>query len=346
MFAALADTLGAIELHETHRFTHPWEAHALTQLRRGDTAGLDTLARERRIQGGSQPRVQGDCLTAWWAAHQDRRDAIMLAQDHSTAHELASQARALRVVAGEVQRGGLRVQSDVGAQTISVGDHIETRRNDRHLTYAPDQWVHNHDRWHVLAVDQQRATLEVEHLRHRARVTLPADYVAHHVRLAYATTIAAAQGLTVDETHVVVTPGMYRSELYTALSRGRDANHAYAICDTDTELTHGNAGTPSTPIEVLTRVAQRERPDWAAHDVLRRSMTHAEHPDMIRTRMVEVVRTLERMPVGPDHDALAAYRERLAAAGRTVDQLPIPANRTPAPTITRSLHPEGPTLEL
>ena len=59
------------------------------------------------------------------------------------------------------------------------------------------------------------------------RITLPADYVAHHVRLAYATTIAAAQGLTVDETHVVVTPAMYRSELYTALSRGRDANHAY-----------------------------------------------------------------------------------------------------------------------
>ena len=42
-----------------------------------------------------------------------------------------------------------------------------------------------------------------------------------------------AQGLTVDETHVVVTPAMYRSELYTALSRGRDANHGYAVCEAD-----------------------------------------------------------------------------------------------------------------
>ncbi len=55
---------------------------------------------------------------------------------------------------------------------------------------------------------------------------------------------------------------MHRSELYTALSRGRYENHAYAICDTDSGLAHGQTGRPPTPIEVLTRVTQRERPDW------------------------------------------------------------------------------------
>jgi hypothetical protein len=289
--------------------------------------------------------VQRDCLTGWWAAHQDGRDAIMLAHDHATAHELATHARALRVVAGKVQRDGLRLHTDVGAQTISVGDHIETRRNNRHLTYGPDQWVHNHDRWHVLAVDHQRGTLEVEHLRHQARVTLPADYVARHVHLAYATTIAAAQGLTVDETHIIATPGMYRSELYTALSRGRHANHAYAICDTDTEPAHSQVGRPPTPIEVLARVTQRERPDWAAHDVLRRSMTHAEHPDVIRSRMVEVVRTLQRTPEGPDHEALAAYQDQLAAAGRAIEQVPTPPTKTPAQTLTPAPRPPKLTIE-
>jgi conjugative relaxase-like TrwC/TraI family protein len=336
MFAAVAQTLGAIELHEAHRFTHPWESHALAQLRRGDTTGLDVFARERRIHGGPQPRVQRDCLTAWRSAQQDGRDTIMLAHDHATAHELATQARALRVLAGEVDRDGLRLQTDVGAQTISVGDHIETRHNDRRLTHGPDQWVHNHDRWRVVALDAQRGTLEIEHLRHQARVTLPGDYVARHVRLAYATTIAAAQGLTVDETHVVVTPGMYRSELYTALSRGRDANHAYAICDTDADLGHGQAGRPPTPVEVLVRVSQRERPDWAAHDVLRRSMTHAEHPDVIRTRLVEVVRTMQRAPDGPGRDALEAYRQHLTAAGRTIEMKRTPATRALAPELTRS----------
>ena len=346
MFAALAETLGAIELHEAHRFAHRWEAHALAELRRGDPAGLEALARHRRVHGGPHPQAQRDCLTGWWAAHHTGHDTIMLAHDHTTAHQLATQARAARVVAGEVQPHGIRVHTDVEDQTISIGDHIETRRNDRRLTYGPDQWVHNHDRWHVVAVDQHRGTLEVEHLRHGARITLPADYVAHHVRLAYATTIAAAQGLTVDETHVVVTPGMYRSELYTALSRGREANHAYAICETDTELTHHRAGTPPTPIEVLARVTQRERPDWAAHNVLRRTMNHAEQPEVIRGRMLEVMRTLQRVPEGSDRDALDTYRHQLAALGRAIEQQPTPATRQPAPTLARSPRPPGPTIEL
>ena len=343
MFAALADTLGAIELHEAHRFTHRWEAHVLATLRHGDHAALEALRRHGRIHGGPQSQAHRDCLTGWWTANQAGRDAIMLAHDHATTHGLATHARAARVVAGEVQARGIRVHTDVGTQTISVGDHIETRRNDRRLAYGPDQWVHNHDRWQVVAIDQRRGTLDVEHLRHRARITLPADYVAHHVRLAYATTIAAAQGLTVDETHVIVTPDMYRSELYTALSRGRDANHAYAICEPDTA--HGTrSATPPTPAEVLARVAQRERPDWAAHSVLRRAMNHAEPPEVIRARMLEVLRVLQRIPEGPEHDALDTYRHQLATVGRTIEQSP--HVRQPAPAPALSPRPPEPSIEL
>ena len=346
MFAALAETLGGVELYEAHRFTHRWEAHALAQLRHGDRAGLETFARHGRIHGGSQPQAQRDCLAGWWAARQAGRDAIMLAHDHATAHRLATQARAARVTGGEVQARGIRVLTDVGVQTISVGDHIETRRNDRRLVYGPHQWVHNHDRWEVRAIDHRCGTLEVEHLRHGARITLPADYVAHHVRLAYATTIAAAQGVTVDETHVVVTSAMYRSELYTALSRGRDANHVYAVCDPDTEHAHSHTGASPTATEVLGRVAQRERPDWAAHSVLRRAMNHAEEPDVIRTRVLEVVRALQRLPDGADRDALHTYRAQLAAVGRTVEQLPAPAVSQQAPNPALSPRPRGPSIEL
>jgi conjugative relaxase-like TrwC/TraI family protein len=346
MFAALAETLGAIELHEAHRFTHRWEARALAQLRRGEHTGLEAFARHGRLHGGSQPQAQRDCLSGWWAGHDAGRDAIMLAHDHATAHRLASEARAVRVIAGEVEARGMRVHTDVGDQTISVGDHIETRRNDRGLAYGPDQWVHNHDRWQVHAIDVCRGTLEVEHLRHGARITLPADYVAHHVRLAYATTIAAAQGLTVDETHVVVIPAMYRSELYTALSRGRHANHAYAICEPDAEHAHGYTGVPSTPAEVLARVTQRERPDWAAHSVLRRAMNEAEQPDVIRAQIMEVIRTLQRVPDGRDRDALDTYRDQLASVGRTIEQTPAPSIKQPAPTLALSPRRRGPSIEL
>jgi hypothetical protein len=156
--------------------------------------------------------------------------------------------------------------------------------------------------------------------------------------LAYATTIAAAQGLTVDDTHVLVTPAMYRSELYTALSRGRHTNHAYPICEPDAAHAHGPSQPPPTPAEVLARVAQRERPDWAAHSVLRRALNHAEHPDVIRSRMLEVLRSLQRLPEGPDRDDLDSYRKRLATLGRTPRQ-------TPTPTVAPSAPEPGPALE-
>jgi hypothetical protein len=65
MFAALADTLGAVD--STSRFTHRWEAHALAQLRRGDTVGLQAFAQRGRLHGGPQPQAHRDCLAGSWA---------------------------------------------------------------------------------------------------------------------------------------------------------------------------------------------------------------------------------------------------------------------------------------
>jgi conjugative relaxase-like TrwC/TraI family protein len=333
MFAALADTLDAVQLRQAHRFTHQWEAHALAQLRRGDHTGLDAYARHGRVYGGPQLQTERACFVGWWDAHRAGQDAIMLAHDHATAHTLAAHARAARVSVGEVQARGIRVRIDGGTQVIGVGDYIETRRNDRRLGYGPDQWVHNHDRWQVRAINERHGTLDVEHLRHGARITLPADYVAHHVHLAYATTIAAAQGLTVDEAHVVVTPAMYRNELYTALSRGRHANHAYAICEPETTHAHSHTVTPPTSLQVIARVTQRELPDGAAHTVLRRAMDHAENADVIRARTLEVIRTLQRLPDGPDRDALNAYRDQLGAQARA--EIGNRVRRPLQPAITR-----------
>jgi len=316
MFAALAETLGAAELRESHRFTNRWEAAALARLRRHDGAWLEAFRAHGRLHGGDETQARRGCFRGWWEAQQHGRDAIMLAPDQHRVTELANQARAARVAAGQVSRFGLRVQSEAGEQTIGIGDLIETRRNHRGLRYGNgrEDWVRNHDRWHVIDLDARNRTLTVEHARHPGRITLPGDYVAHHVRLGYASTIAAAQGLTVDEAQVQVRAGMYANELYTGLSRGRHANHAYVVCEPDHAVhAHGQPAAP-TPAEVVARVAQRERPDWAAHSVLRRTMDHPERPEVVIDRMAEVVRTLERTPPGVDRQALEDYRQHLAAS--------------------------------
>jgi conjugative relaxase-like TrwC/TraI family protein len=128
MFAALAERLGAIELRDTHRYTHAWEARALGELRRGDSAWLETFTAHGRAHGGSDATARTECFTRWWRAHQHGRDAVMLAQDHATAGDLAVRAHEVRLLSGEVQRGGLRVRTDVGVQTIGVGDVVETRK--------------------------------------------------------------------------------------------------------------------------------------------------------------------------------------------------------------------------
>ena len=75
-------------------------------------------------------------------------------------------------------------------------------------------------------------------------------------------------------------------------------------------------------------------------------MNHAEQPDVIRARMLEVVRTLQRLPEGPDRDALDTYRDQLAALGRTVEQPPDQPSRNQRRSPALSPRPPGPSIEL
>ncbi len=333
MFAALAEDLGAIELRATHRFHHEWEAAALAKLRRGDGAWLMPFRAHGRVHGGSEADATRALFERWWNAHHAGVDTIMLAPDHRNVDALAARARAARVAVGQIAPGGLRLATPTGSQTIGIGDQIETRRNDRGLRYGPAaaDHVRNHDRWRVVALDEHRGTLTAEHSRHGARVELPADYVAAHVRLAYATTIASAQGLTVDESHVLVTPTTYGNELYVALSRGRHANHAYAICEpeADRDTAHGHVDPMPSPAEVLAQVTHHERPDWAAHSVLRRNLAHPEQPEVLHTRIRETRTLLTDTPPGVERDALVEYHERLA--GLTIARDPLALEIAPGP---------------
>ena len=65
-------------------------------------------------------------------------------------------------------------------------------------------------------------------------------------------------------------------------------------------------------------------------------MNDAEQPEVIRGRMLEVMRTLQRVPEGSHRDALDTYRHQLAALGR--------GNRAASNTshLESSAYPRGP----
>ncbi len=93
------------------------------------------------------------------------------------------------------------------------------------------------------------------------QITLPAEYVRADVELGYATTIHGAQGATVDTMHGVLTGAESRQQLYTMMTRGRLANHAYVqvVGDGDPDsIVRLETAMPPTPTEVLESVLARD----------------------------------------------------------------------------------------
>jgi hypothetical protein len=142
----------------------------------------------------------------------------------------------------------------------SIGELIITRSNDRQLRMTATDWVKNGDRWTVLAISAD-GDLDVQHLRNRHRVRLPAAYVKSSVELGYATTVHAAQGLSVDTMHGLATGEESRQQLYTMLTRGKIANHVYlrAVGDGDPHsVIWPETIRPSTPTDLLEQIIARD----------------------------------------------------------------------------------------
>jgi hypothetical protein len=153
----------------------------------------------------------------------------------------------------------------------SVGDVIITRRNDRRLRLTATDWVKNGDRWTITHV-AKHGDLTVRHTRSHQTVRLPADYVRTSTGLGYATTIHAAQGVTADTMHGLLTGQESRQQLYTMLTRGRHANHLYlqVVADGDPHtLIRPDTISPRTPSETLQQILGRDETPVSASTVLR-----------------------------------------------------------------------------
>ena len=88
--------------------------------------------------------------------------------------------------------------------------------------------VKDRDHWIVSAIHRDRnVTLSGS----TGIIRLPADYVARDVELGYAQTSHASQGRTVDTALVLVDAPIDHRGVYTPMTRGRLANHAYVVTE-------------------------------------------------------------------------------------------------------------------
>ena len=268
----IAATHGALRLDTVMRFADPAEAAATLALRAGDSGALGYYLDHDRIHVVDPDTATTHLIAAWRADRARGLDALMLAPTRTQVAELNHAARTTRLNGDTPGREIMLADGN----PASEGDVIITRRNNRTLTTSATAWVRNGDRWTITNV-QSDGALDVRHLKTHAQITLPADYVATSVELGYATTIHAAQGVTADTCHGLLTGNESRQVAYTMLSRGRVANHAWVqVSDVDphtapaaqpllqpftaTQLLEQVIGRDDAPISVTTMRIQADDP--------------------------------------------------------------------------------------
>jgi hypothetical protein len=313
----LARRQGWVQLAEPQRFTCGWEREATLRLRVGDVTVLAEYQEHGRLRGGTSDEAAEQAYRGWLADHLDGKDTLLIARTQDQARELSRRARDDLIRYGLVASGpGVRL---AGAEQASVGDLIMARRNTRAVQAGEDHRdLANRDVLQILAVGGPGNHVEVRrHLgrdpatgesRWSASFWLPRRYLARHCTLAYAATQHAAQGRTVDTAHVLVDGLGDRQGLYVAMSRGRDANHAYCVTQypqlADTcegsrpapelsrlrRLNREQAGLPPTkppagarptpeldPVTVLAGVLARDGGELSATETLERELSRADH---------------------------------------------------------------------
>ena len=263
----ITHTHGALHLTELHRFTDPAEAAASLALREGDPEALDFYLDHGRVHVGDLATTTEDAFNAWVSDRAAGLDAIMLAPTRTSSPNSTAVPESI-VSITPAATAEVRLAD---GNRASVGDVIITRSNDRRLRLTATDWVKNGDRWTITHIGQ-RGDLTVRHNRSHLTVRLPTDYVRTSTGLGYATTIHAAQGVSADTMHGLLTGQESRQQLYTMLTRGRHANHLYlqVVGDGDPHtLIRPDTISPRTPTETLQQILARDEAPVSASTVLR-----------------------------------------------------------------------------
>jgi hypothetical protein len=274
----VASAPGTPVLTTLYRFRDPGEAAATLQLRTGDAAAVDWYASAGRVRSGSREAMAAAAYNGWKNDMLAGKITLMAAFDSTDVTELAAQARADRVSAGQVEADGVPL---LDGNLAGAGDWIVTRLNNRRLgLFGGRDWVKNGDAWHV---EKRHAdgSLAVRHLAHGGRATLPASYVRDQVQLLYATTAHRAQGTTVGTAHPLITAGMTREALYVLATRARESTVLYVAThdlpfDEEARVNQARSDPRQyTGREVLLNVLATEGAPLSATETIRAALEEA-----------------------------------------------------------------------
>jgi Ti-type conjugative transfer relaxase TraA len=306
-FRSIAERHRHVEITQVRRQHEDWQRDATRQLATGRTgealASYEALGMVHAAETRDQAR---EALVERW--DRDRiaepgKSRIILTHTNDEVRDLNLTARDRLRQTGALGED-VTVKAERGERVFAAGDRLMFLKNDRGLG------VKNGMLGEIEQVSPTQMTVRLDAGRSVAFDLKDYAQVDH----GYAATIHKSQGVTVDRTHVLATPGLDRHGAYVALSRHRDSVQLHYGRDEFEDLGK------------LTRVLLRERAkdmasDFAARRDVRVPPSHAPEKAAQRERgMFAGFRPTSpaRQPAAParDDDQLASRRaiERHARA--------------------------------
>ena len=216
-FRAIADRTGAAELTEIRRQEQAWQRQATKELATGSTG----TAFDRYADAGLVTRSETDdgareALIRGWQAQDEAapsKSRIMLAHERIDVRALNEQARQCRRTTGRLSGEDVSYDTNSGQRAFAAGDRFLFLRNDRELA------VKNGTLGTVVKASDGQLQIKTDDGR-QVRVDANAYQDFDH---GYAVTIHKAQGVTVDDAHVLISRGFDRYLTYVAMSRQQES---------------------------------------------------------------------------------------------------------------------------
>jgi Ti-type conjugative transfer relaxase TraA len=219
-FRAIAERTPHIEVTEVRRQQEGWQRDATKDLATGRVdQALQSYRDHDAIQAATtRAQARGELIDRWDKDRLQSPDSnrIILVHTNDERHALNDEARQCLKRAGELG-DDISLDLEVGKRDFAVGERVMILKNDRGLE------VKNGMLGELTEVSQTRLSI---HLDNGRDISFDLKDFAH-VDYGYAATIHKAQGVTVDNTHVLATPGLDRHSAYVALSRHRECVHLH-----------------------------------------------------------------------------------------------------------------------
>jgi len=215
-FRSIAERHSHVEITQVRRQHEDWQRDATRHLATGRTGEALAAYEARGMVHAAETRDQArEALVERW--DRDRiaepgKSRIILTHTNDEVRDLNLTARDRLRQAGALGQD-VPIYAERGERVFAAGDRLMFLKNDRGLG------VKNGMLGEIEQVSPTQMAVRLDAGRSVAFDLKDYAQVDH----GYAATIHKSQGVTVDRTHVLATPGMDRHGAYVALSRHRDS---------------------------------------------------------------------------------------------------------------------------